>query len=585
MGLTSKEKRRCVAPTQSIKLRLLEVLYRPAAMAACASAVGWLAAADSWATCGSVVETCGDGVDNDCDGAADEGCGCLTALTTAPFAFSSSTELRRRMGQDGKPVRNNSFPQSPTTLHRPYGQVMHNRWSIATGPLAAMCRFHFPMFELNAGDSLSIGSWTGSELLAPYTTSTAWNTPLAASAWLPTTDKLQAAWVTGAQAGTNRLGFIASEIQCACLNPTSTPNWHSVAPNEPLDGAFLFPKDDIYVRVEVPAGRNLYINVDQIAVPNQAPADFDVTFSTNGSMPAPNDCGGSMSACTNSTVGEAGFVPANMTSSQIVSIRVHAKTGSGRFRLVPVVSKTEIPTVIGQISVGVDRNVYGTNWEKPRVEAILAGAANGLLAAADGQIGPFNGWRIDNDAPWYVTRLSYHVWFGEDTTLCSGDALGCCTACLWPFSPWTGVAQLSRKVWRGEKEAGTDGTVQGAADILTHELGHLILQLPDEYVKTNGKTSGRACTHSLMAGAGGMRYARPDVAGDSNAFELCGPGNHGAVPQTAAGAGGDSNWTRAQSVYPDVEPPAFNGASISNDFSQLKAIGSNLAKYTFYSWE
>lgn len=551
-------------------------------MAACANAVGWLAAADGWATCGSVVETCGDGVDNDCDGAADEGCGCLTALTTAPFAFSSSKELRRRLGPKGKLVRDNGFPQSPKTEHWPYGQVMHNRWSIATGPLAAMCRFHFPMFELNAGDSLSIGSWTGSGVLAPYTTSTAWNAPLAASAWLPTADKLQAAWVTGAQAGTNRLGFIASEIQCACLNPTSTPNWHNVAPNEPLDGAFLFPKDDIYIRVEVPAGRNLYINVDRIAVPNQAPADFDVTFSTNGSMPAPNDCGGPMSACTNSTVGEAGFVPGNMTSSQIVSIRVHAKTGSGRFRLVPVVSKTHVATVIGQISVGVGRNVYATNWEKARVEAILAGAAHNMLAAADGQIGPFNGWLIDNDAPWYVTRLSYDVWFGEDTTLCWGDALGCCSAC---WLPWMGVAQLSRKVWRGEAKAGMNGTVESAAEILAHELGHLVLQLPDEYVSANNLISGRKCTHSLMAGVSGMRYARADFLGDINAFELCGPGNHGTAPSNATSADGDSNWTRAQSVYPDVEPPTFNGASISNDFSQLRAIGGSLPKYTFYSWE
>lgn len=70
-----------------------------------------------------------------------------------------------------------------------------------------------------------------------------------------------------------------------------------------------------------------------------------------------------------------------------------------------------------------------------------------------------------------------------------------------------------------------------------------------------------------------------------NAFELCGPANHEVAPDGEPAWGDDSNWTRAQVVFPDLEPPSAAGSAISNDFSRLKSLGGLLRTYTFYSWE
>jgi hypothetical protein len=560
-------------------------------MAACASAVGWLAAADSWATCGSVVETCGDGVDNDCDGAADEGCGCLTAPVKAPYPFSSSTELRREPLAQAKTIKV-KLAAKPTQAQYPYGANMHNRWTFAAGHMASNCRIGFAAFETVPGDSLSIGWWSGSGALAAFGPSRALDTVATNSAWFATNPAAEVVWKTSAM--TANFGFAANQVECYCSNPAPQPNWVELEPNTALDGALLFPKDDIYLRVIVPAHHALYVNLDRMLAPGEAAGNFDVMYTTSGNIPAPNDCGTPFGGCTTAATGDMIGVPAQ-TWEQTVSVRVHAKTGKGRFRLfaaMPVARREPSPYVIYETEVGVDRNVYGTNWEKPRIQDFLAQSSQQLLAATDGQFEPERAWRIDNDVWWFIPASSYDIWLSDYTDGCGDSKVA---ACCHNFStPWAGYVELNRWFWRGEVKAGnleSPGTGRSIAEVLAHELGHYAFALPDEYtLPANygpGKPAGSVrCSHSLMAGTLQVRYQYGKYPDNWNAFEFCGDGNHESRPAATTAKFNDSSaWARAKAAYPALVPPNYWGVPISNDFSQLRRMSELLASYSTFTWE
>lgn len=239
----TKELRNAICPPQVYSV--ITGFSLRVAVSVLAIGAGLTSSVDGWAVCGNTVETCGDGVDNDCDGVADEGCGCLTTPVKAPFAFSSSRELRRRAGSPGSSVRFLAENAKLVETHWEYGAQMHNRWSLATGPLATSCRLWFPMFEVKPGDRLTVGAWSLTGAIVPLTAKTAWEKAIIKGNWFPTTAKVEATWITGGET-TGYRGFIANEIECQCSNPSGEPAWRDVAQNAALDGALLFPKDDVY---------------------------------------------------------------------------------------------------------------------------------------------------------------------------------------------------------------------------------------------------------------------------------------------------------------------------------------------------
>lgn len=554
-------------------------------------ASGVTGSSDAWAVCGSTVEICGDGADNDCDGTADEGCGCLNTPVTAPYAFSSSTELRRLPMWAPANIKIKKGKLGVVD-HYPYGSNMENHWTFAASHLASACRIGFAAFQTQPGDSLSFGGWTGSGQLAALGPSTGLDTVAVWSSWFSTTPEAPATWKT--DNSLQNLGFVATQVECFCSNPPSSPNWVTLDPNSALDGALLFPKDDIYVRVDVPPDHDLYVNVDRMAAPGEAAADFNVMYTTSGQIPAPNDCGSVYAGCTTAPTGDMVGVP-GQPWSQTVSIRVHAKSGKGRFRLfaaMPLARPEPNPNALFPTEVGVDRNVYGTNWEKPRIQGFLAQSSQQLLAATDGQFEPERYWLLDNDVWWFIPASSYDIWLTDNNDGCGNSTVaGCCWNCS---TPWSGCIELNRWFWRGEVKAGNSegsSTGRSVGEVLAHELGHLAFTLPDEYttaqqVNTYMPAGSRRCSHSMMAGAGNVRYSYQRYTGDWNAFELCGPANHESNPVNTLSSFGDSSaWARAVAAYPTLLPPKFGSLFISNDFSQLRRTSELLESYTLFTWE
>lgn len=518
-------------------------------------------------------ETCGNQVDEDGDGSTDEGCNLLGTFVDVPYRF----ETKGFQGTQG-PWQFGAELRKGVGTPETYGQYMDYRWLMAFSSNAYACRWLFSWFDTEGPyDHFDIGGWSG--------TGTLENPAPPASLWTDFVFPADSGNTVPARFYTDQnnifrpneaLGFQMDTEQCLYIGTEAYPPVANLPLNAGIDGTLLHAKDDAYFTFYLPGGRDLYINVDHLG--NEA-QNYDVAIQEtfgSGAFTVPTFAGCSATTgCSIATSGETLRIGSGM--GRHFALRVHAKAGKGRYRLFLASPVQSYPCESGvnPVEVLVDEETDFA-WEGARINLALQSMVAMVLAATDGQYMVARRFEIKNGGIW--PNHAYEIVFDSDCDYNCAD----CTAGMRHYGAFDYI-EIPRWVWRGEVKTtvcpnnlySTGATTSQVGSILAHEWGHFEWDLNDQYV-TGDQGGRKKCTHSLMAGAGGMTY----INSDYRYFEFCSAKDHNKEPEPGPVDATLSDWNHITAHCPTMTAPQAGGVAISSDFSQLVNLANGGLRLT-----
>ncbi|MCC6746809.1 MAG: hypothetical protein IT371_04065 [Deltaproteobacteria bacterium] len=346
----------------------------------------------------------------------------------------------------------------------------------------------------------------------------------------------------------NFMGYNVDGLRPACHNQGAPANNLFVQSNYPHEALLLGDGDVIYVYLWQPPGYDLGL----VLWPSEAnPAsDFDVYASTTATLPSATNSqwGSAMGAGHPEFIKIPAFTGPN---ARRVNIAIGSYSGAGQLRFYANLH-TPASSPACPNAITVRTNFAPTTAQKLHIKNLLRKTTQAFYFATDGRHF-IDTWNVQWNNPstsFYPTGMM----FMKETGLpnqCYGLQHTCDNEygayVMLEHSAWCGCDPTSPSCASCAADKTTqDATRNWAADTSTHELGHCIYHLADEYL--GGGLYQGGCGHSIMSS--------PASVVAKNGVDFCDANNAGRDPQP--GESGHSvarnNWGCMQSRCPSFVP-------------------------------